>query len=50
MLAILAIKITNLTYDELILKIVQSLFIHRFVHFTHKYNVLETCLTHGQMC
>jgi hypothetical protein len=26
--------ITNLTYNELIMKIMQSSFIHRFVHFT----------------
>ncbi len=39
-------SITNLAYDELIMKIVQSLFIHRFVHFTHKYHVLKTCLTY----
>jgi hypothetical protein len=38
--------ITNLTCEELIMKIVQNLFIHRFVHFTHKYHELKTHLTH----
>jgi hypothetical protein len=27
------------------MKIVQSSFIQRFVHFTHKYHALKTCLT-----
>jgi hypothetical protein len=39
--------ITNLTCDELIMKIMQNLFIHRLVHFTHKYHVLKTRLMHG---
>ncbi len=39
--------IVNLTCNKLIMKIVQSSFIHRFVHFTHKYHALKTCLTHG---
>jgi hypothetical protein len=38
--------ITNLACDQLIMKIVQNSFIHRFVHFTHKYHVLKTHLTH----
>ncbi len=38
--------ITNLTCDNLIIKIVQILFIHRFIHFTHKYHVLKTHLTY----
>ncbi len=42
--------ITNLTCDELIMKIMQSSFIHRFVHFTHEYHALKTCSTHGSMC
>jgi hypothetical protein len=39
--------ITNLAYDELIMKIVQTLSIHMFVHFAHEYHALKTCLTHG---
>jgi hypothetical protein len=39
--------ITNLTCDKLIMKIVQSSFIHIFVHFAHEYHVLKTQLTHG---
>jgi len=42
--------ITNLTCDKLITKIVQSLFIHRFVHFTNEYYALKTHLTHRLMC
>jgi hypothetical protein len=38
--------ITNLTYNELIMKIVRSSFIYRFIHFTCEYNALKTCLTH----
>ncbi len=38
--------ITKLTINNLILKIVQSLFIHRLVHFMHKYCALKTYLTH----
>jgi hypothetical protein len=38
--------IKNLTCEELIMKIVQSSFIHRFVHFTHKYYALKTHLIH----
>jgi hypothetical protein len=33
--------ITNLTCDELIMKIVWSLCIHKFVYFSHKYYVLK---------
>jgi hypothetical protein len=25
----------------------QILFIHKFVHFTHEYHALKTCLTHS---
>jgi uncharacterized SAM-binding protein YcdF (DUF218 family) len=32
------------------MKIVQSLFIHRFIHFTHEYHMFKTCLTHKKMC
>jgi hypothetical protein len=39
--------ITNLTCDELIMKIVQSSFIHKFVHFLYEYHALKTHLTHG---
>ncbi len=38
---------TNLACDELIMKIMQSSFIHGFVHFTHKYHALKTHSTHG---
>jgi hypothetical protein len=38
--------ITNLACNELIMKIMRSSFIHKFVHFTHEYHVLETHLTH----
>jgi len=38
--------ITKLTFNNLILKIVQSLFIHRLVHFMHRYRALKTYLTH----
>jgi hypothetical protein len=41
---------TNLTCNELIMKIVQSSFIHRFVHFTHEYHALKTQSTHKKMC
>jgi hypothetical protein len=37
---------TNLTCGELIMKIMWSLFIHKFTHFTYEYHVLKTCLTH----
>ncbi len=37
--------ITNLTCDKLIMKMVRILFIHRFVHLTHKYHALKTRLT-----
>jgi hypothetical protein len=37
--------ITNLTCYELILKIVQSSFIYRFIQLTHGYHALKTCLT-----
>jgi hypothetical protein len=40
------ICITNLACNELIMKILQSSFIHRFVHFTHEYHALKTQLTH----
>jgi len=33
--------ITNLTCDKLIMKIMWSSFIHRFLHFTHEYHVLN---------
>jgi hypothetical protein len=36
----------NLTYDKLVMKIMQSLFIRRCVHFTHEYHALKTHLTH----
>jgi hypothetical protein len=39
--------ITNLAYGKLIMKILQSSFIHKFIHFTYEYHVLKTCLTHG---
>lgn len=39
-------SIKNLTYDELLMKIVQSSFIYRFIHFTQKYHVLKAHLTH----
>jgi hypothetical protein len=38
--------ITNLTHDEFIMKIVQILFIHGFVHLRHKYHALKIGLTH----
>jgi hypothetical protein len=38
--------ITNLACDELIMKFMQSLLIHRFVHFTHEYHAFQTCLAH----
>ncbi len=38
--------ITKLTFDDFILKIVQSLFIRRLVHFMHKYHALKTYVTH----
>jgi hypothetical protein len=38
--------ITNLTCDELVMKIVRSSSIHRFVHFIHEYHALETHLIH----
>jgi hypothetical protein len=34
-------SITNLACDELIMNIVQSLFIHGFMHFTHEYHTLK---------
>jgi hypothetical protein len=37
--------ITNLTCNELKLKIVQSSFIYRFIQLTHEYHALKTCLT-----
>jgi hypothetical protein len=37
--------ITNLTCDKLIMKIMQSSYIHRFVHFMHEYYVLNIRLT-----
>jgi hypothetical protein len=39
--------ITNLACDELMMKIMQYSFIHRFVHFTHEYHALKTCLMYG---
>jgi hypothetical protein len=44
------VYITNLACDKLIIKIVQSSFIYKFVYFTHEYHALKTCLTHGYMC
>jgi hypothetical protein len=41
--------IINLTCDKLLMKFVWSLFIHRFIHFTHKYHVLKRCSTHKPM-
>jgi hypothetical protein len=38
--------IINLACDELLMKFMQKLFIHRFVHFKHKYHVLKRCVTH----
>jgi len=40
------ITITNLACDELIMKIVRSSFICRFIYFAHKYRVLKTRLIH----
>jgi len=43
--------IKNLICNKLIMKIMRSSFIHRsFVHFTHQYHALRTCLTHKWMC
>jgi hypothetical protein len=39
--------ITNIACNELIMKFMQSSFIHKFVYFTQKYHVLKTHLTHG---
>jgi hypothetical protein len=36
---------TNLTCDKLIMKIMGSSFIHKFVHFTQEYHALKTHLT-----
>jgi hypothetical protein len=41
------IYIKNLPCNKLIMKIMRSLFIHGFVHFTHEYHALKTHLTHG---
>jgi hypothetical protein len=38
--------ITNLTLNYLVMKIVQSLFIHKFLCFTHKSYALKTHLAH----
>jgi hypothetical protein len=38
-------NITNLACDKLLMKIMQNLFIHRFIHFTHEYHGLKTSLT-----
>jgi hypothetical protein len=40
--------LTNLTCDKLIMNVVWSSFIHRFVHFTHKYHALKTHSTHNK--
>jgi hypothetical protein len=40
------IIITNLTRDELIMKIVRSSFICRFIYFAREYHVLKTRLIH----
>jgi hypothetical protein len=40
--------ITNLACNKLMMKIVQSSFIHRFVHFIYEYHALKTCLTHDK--
>jgi hypothetical protein len=37
--------IKKLACDELIMKIMQNVFIRKFVHFTHKYHELKTHLT-----
>jgi hypothetical protein len=39
--------ITNLACNELIMKIMQSSSIHKFIHLTHEYHALKTHLTHG---
>jgi hypothetical protein len=38
--------ITNLTFNNLVMKIVRSSFIHKFLCFMHKYYALKTHLTH----
>jgi hypothetical protein len=38
--------ITNLTSNDLTMKIMWSSFIHGFIHFTHRYHALKTCLTY----
>jgi hypothetical protein len=43
-ITLLGAYIINLACDKLIMKIVRSLFIHRFVHFSHKYHELKTRL------
>jgi hypothetical protein len=40
--------ITNLTCDGIIMKIVWSSFIQRFVHFMHEYHALKIRLTHDR--
>ncbi len=47
---LICVLITNLTCNKLIMKIVRSSFIYRFVHFTHEYYASKTCLTHKYMC
>ncbi len=42
--------VTNLRCNKLKMKIVQNLFIHRFINFTHECHALKTHLTHKQMC
>jgi len=32
------------------MKIVQTSFIHKFIHFAHEYHALKTHLTHEKMC
>jgi hypothetical protein len=38
----LIMDITNLTCNELIMKIIKNSFIHTFIHFTHEYHALKT--------
>jgi hypothetical protein len=41
----MSLYIINLTFKKFIVKIVRSLFIHMFIHYTYEYHVLKTCLT-----
>jgi hypothetical protein len=40
------VHITNLTFNKLIMKIMGSLFIHRFIHFVDEYHASKTHLIH----